>query len=61
MANASTAYRFKQGYEYGKFHGKEFTIREVENAHPDWSTAEVDAYIQGAVDGVAGDDWRLTR
>jgi len=59
MANTSPAERFAQGYEYGFQSGKEPTIRELENAHPDWSVAEVDAYIQGALDGVVGDDWRL--
>jgi hypothetical protein len=55
--SAATRAAFVAGWYRGALLG-EATPRETATEHPEYSTAEADAFGQGSVDGAAGDTWR---
>ena len=51
---------FKLGYEEAlkDANRSEMTARETAILHPEFDSSETDAYLQGRIDSLMGDDWR---
>lgn len=53
---------FGAGYRDGALSGGKLrTPRQVAEQHPEWTVFDVDCYLNGFDDGVAGDSFRLDR
>lgn len=58
---STTRHAFNSGYMEGStdaFRG-ELSAREIAERHPDMTASEIDAYAQGRIDALMGDDWRF--
>jgi len=58
-----TRHAFGQGYREGVLDGNrcEMSSREIAERHPELDSSEIDAYAQGRIDALMGDDWRYRR
>jgi len=52
---------FRIGFQHGEMTGQHVSPREVSNWSPGWDAAEIEAYLNGRDDGVAGDRTRIDR
>ena len=52
---------FIMGFAYGQSYHEDLSARQISALHPELSCDEIDAFVQGMVDGIAGDSWRLDR
>ena len=51
---------FAAGYYEASIQPKADTVREVLDIHPEYTADEVDAYLNGRDDGLAGDTFRIS-
>ena len=56
----NTRFRFVQGYDEGMLDGDkcELSVKEILKRHPEFQSNEIEAYRQGRMDALMGDDWR---
>jgi len=64
--DAETQARFRAeafitGYRHGCMRGTRSSPREVYERFPRWATAQVECYLNGQDDGIAGDATRFVR
>lgn len=54
-----TEQAFVVGYNHGSIGGSYCSRFEAEQRFPKWNDAQIEAYLNGRDDGVAGDSWRV--
>lgn len=52
---------FLDGHAHGHIRGTAETPRQAQERFPKWSAGQIDAYLNGQEDGIAGDYWRVRR